>query len=202
MIVFVVLRTRLGLSLRAIRDDEDTAQEIGVSTFRTKLWVWVVSSFLIGMVGGLQAVRLGTVEPYGAFSLTWTINIVSTTIVGGIGTIVGPIIGAGFTAWLGEALSGYPEIHVAITGVIVILIIRFAPAGIWGIAVSLYGRARAARRRAGARRSGGAHRRAHARGQPGRGRPQADAVRRGRARSCSRPTPSPSATATWWRCPR
>ena len=142
MIVYVVLRTRLGLSLRAIRDDEDTAQEIGVSTFRTKLWVWVVSSFLIGMVGGLQAVRLGTVEPYGAFSLTWTINIVSTTIVGGIGTIVGPIIGAGFTAWLGEALSGYPEIHVAITGVIVILIIRFAPAGIWGIAVSLYGRLR------------------------------------------------------------
>ena len=45
----------------------------------------------------------------------------STTIVGGIGTIVGPIIGAGFTVWLGEALSGYPEIHVAITGVIVIL---------------------------------------------------------------------------------
>ena len=147
VIVYVVLRTRLGLSLRAIRDDEDTAQEIGVSTFRTKLWVWVVSSFLIGMVGGLQAVRLGTVEPYGAFSLTWTIDIVSTTIVGGIGTIVGPIIGAGFTTWLGEALAGYPEIHVAINGVIVILIIRFAPTGIWGIAVGAYkrlaGRARA-----------------------------------------------------------
>ena len=81
---------------------------------------------------------------------TWTINIVSTTIVGGIGTIVGPIIGAGFTAWLGEALSGYPEIHVAITGVIVILIIRFAPAGIWGIAVSVYERL-VGRERAGAR---------------------------------------------------
>ncbi len=80
-----------GLEPRALRDDEDTAQEMGVSTFRTKLWVWVVSSFLIGMVGALQAVRLGTVEPYGAFSLVWTINIVSTTIVGGIGTIVGPL---------------------------------------------------------------------------------------------------------------
>jgi ABC-type branched-subunit amino acid transport system ATPase component/ABC-type branched-subunit amino acid transport system permease subunit len=150
VIVYVVLRTRLGLSLRAIRDDEDTAQEIGVSTFRTKLWVWVVSSFLIGMVGGLQAVRLGTVEPYGAFSLTWTIDIVSTTIVGGIGTIVGPIIGAGFTTWLGEALAGYPEIHVAINGVIVILIIRFAPTGIWGIAVGGY------KRLAGRTRAGGA----------------------------------------------
>jgi len=149
-IVAVVLRTRLGLSLRALRDDEDTAQELGVSTFRTKLWVWVVSSFLIGMVGGLQAVRLGTVEPYGAFSLVWTINIVSTTIVGGIGTIVGPIIGAGFTVWLSEALSRYPELHVAITGVIVILLIRFAPAGIWGIIVEVYERVIGSRRRAGA----------------------------------------------------
>jgi branched-chain amino acid transport system ATP-binding protein len=161
VIVYVVLRTRLGLSLRAIRDDEDTAQEIGVSTFRTKLWVWVVSSFLIGMVGGLQAVRLGTVEPYGAFSLTWTINIVSTTIVGGIGTIVGPVVGAGFTTWLGEALSGYPEVHVAITGVIVILIIRFAPAGIWGMAVGLYrhfiGRGSASAETAAARPEDRAH---------------------------------------------
>ncbi len=146
IVVVFVLRTRLGLSLRALRDDEDTAQEIGVSTFRTKLWVWVVSCFLIGMVGGLQAVRLGTVEPYGAFSLVWTINIVSTTIVGGIGTIIGPIIGAGFTVWLGEALSGYPELHVAITGVIVILLIRFAPTGIWGIVVQVYQRIVAARR--------------------------------------------------------
>jgi len=140
VVVVLVLRTRLGLSLRALRDDEDTAQELGVSTFRTKLWAWVVSAFLIGLVGGLQAARLGTVEPYGAFSLVWTINIVSTTIVGGVGTIIGPIIGAGFTVWLGEALAGYPEIHVAITGVIVILIIRFAPLGIWGIIVSGYQR--------------------------------------------------------------
>ena len=140
ILVVVVLRTRLGLSLRALRDDEDTAQEMGVSTFRTKLWVWVVSSFLIGMVGGLQAVKIGTVEPYGAFSLVWTINIVSTTIVGGIGTIIGPIIGAGFTVWLGEALSRYPELHVAITGIIVIFLIRFAPTGIWGIVTGIYGR--------------------------------------------------------------
>jgi branched-chain amino acid transport system ATP-binding protein len=132
-IVFFVLHTRLGLSLRALRDDEDTAQEMGVSTFRTKLWAFVVSSFLIGLVGGLNAARIGTIEPYGAFSLVWTINIVSTTIVGGIGTIVGPLVGSGFTVLVGEALSRYTEIHVAIIGAIVILVIRFAPFGIWGV---------------------------------------------------------------------
>ena len=131
--IWVVLRTRLGLSLRALRDDEDTAQEIGVSTFRTKLWVWVLSSFLIGMVGALEALRLSVVTPDGALSITWTINIVTTTIVGGIGTIAGPVIGGVFTVWLAESLAAYPELHVLITGLIVILIIRFAPFGIWGV---------------------------------------------------------------------
>ena len=133
VVIFVVLRTRLGLSLRALRDDEDTAQEIGVSTFRTKLWVWVLSSFLIGMVGALEALRLSVVTPDGALSITWTINIVTTTIVGGIGTIIGPLIGGVFTVYLAESLADYPELHVLITGLIVILIIRFAPFGIWGV---------------------------------------------------------------------
>ena len=53
--------------------------------------------------------------------------------MGGIGTIIGPIIGGVFTVWLAESLAAYPELHVAITGVIVILIIRFAPFGIWGV---------------------------------------------------------------------
>ena len=133
VVIWVVQRIRLGLSLRALRDDEDTAQEIGVSTFRTKLWVWVLSSFLIGMVGALEALRLSVVTPDGALSITWTINIVTTTIVGGIGTIIGPAIGGVFTVWLAETLADYPELHVLITGLIVILIIRFAPFGIWGV---------------------------------------------------------------------
>jgi branched-chain amino acid transport system permease protein len=133
VVIYLVLHTRLGLSLRALRDDEDTAQEIGVSTFRTKLWVWVLSSFLIGMVGALEALRLSVVTPDGALSITWTINIVTTTIVGGIGTIIGPLIGGVFTVYLAESLADYPELHVLLTGLIVILIIRFAPFGIWGV---------------------------------------------------------------------
>lgn len=138
VVVAVVLHTRLGLSLRALRDDEDTAQQIGVSTFRTKLWVFVLTAFFMGLMGALQTVRLGVIEPYGAFSLNWTINTVITPIIGGLGTIVGPIIGAFFTVWLAEALSRFPEIHVAVTGAIVIAMIRFAPMGIWGIVVTIW----------------------------------------------------------------
>jgi len=151
LVVVVVLRRKVGLSLRALRDDEDTAQEMGVSTFRTKLWVFVLTCFFMGLLGAIQTIKLGVIEPYGAFSLNWTINVVTTAIVGGIGTIIGPIVGAGFTTWLGEALSGYPELHTAITGVIVIVIIRFAPTGIWGLLVAawrlLVGRLRLAGRR-------------------------------------------------------
>jgi ABC-type branched-subunit amino acid transport system ATPase component/ABC-type branched-subunit amino acid transport system permease subunit len=132
IVAVVVMRSRRGLSLTAIRDNEDVAQEVGVRTFRTKLWVWLVSSALLGMVGGLQAQQLGIIVPEGAFSLQWTIEIINATVIGGLGTIVGPALGAGLTTWLSEELANYPEVHIAITGAILILVIRFAPGGVWG----------------------------------------------------------------------
>jgi branched-chain amino acid transport system permease protein len=132
MLLAAVLHTRLGLSLRALRDNEDTAQQMGLWTFRTKLWVFVISSFVMGVVGGLQADYLGKIEPGGAFTLQWTVDIVTIAIIGGMGTLVGPLIGAVLIVWLGERLANYPEIHLAITGAIMIVVVRFAPYGIWG----------------------------------------------------------------------
>ena len=131
-LVILILRTRLGLGLRAICDNEGAAQQMGLWTFRTKLAAFVVSAFVMGVVGGLQADYLGKIEPGGAFSLNWTVDIVTIAIIGGTGTVVGPLVGAVFVIWLGEKLANYPEIHVAITGVILIAVIRFAPYGIWG----------------------------------------------------------------------
>jgi branched-chain amino acid transport system permease protein len=139
-----VLRTRLGLSLRALRDNEDAAAQMGLWTFRTKLWVFMISAFVMGVIGGLQADYLGKIEPGGAFSLQWTIDIVTIVIIGGMGTLIGPLVGSVFVIWLGEKLANYPEIHVAITGAILIAVIRFAPYGIWGSVARLVDR-RAAR---------------------------------------------------------
>jgi branched-chain amino acid transport system ATP-binding protein len=129
---FFAVRSRAGLGLTAIRDNEDVAQEVGVRTFRAKLWVWLLSSGLLGLVGGLQAQQVATIVPEGAFSLQWTIEIINATVIGGLGTIVGPVVGAGVTTWLSEELANYPEVHLAITGAILILVIRFAPRGLWG----------------------------------------------------------------------
>jgi branched-chain amino acid transport system permease protein len=148
MVVWL-LRSRLSLSLRAIRDDQDVAQEMGVRTFRTKLVAFVLASFIMGLAGAIQSLNTAYVEPTGSFSLQWTIDIVTVVIIGGMATIVGPWIGAVFAVVLAQILNSYPDIHNAITGVILILVIRFAPRGIWGTAVTTSARIRARGARSG-----------------------------------------------------
>jgi len=138
VVVAAVLRTQLGAGLQAVRDDEDVAQEMGVNTFTTKLFAFATSGFFMGLVGAVQAFRLGRIEPYGAFSLSWTINTVNSTIIGGLGTLFGPVIGALTSVQLSERLASHPEVQVALTGALLIVVIRFAPRGIWGTTVAFF----------------------------------------------------------------
>jgi branched-chain amino acid transport system permease protein len=131
-ILVLVLRSRLGFGLRAIRDNEDAAQNMGVNTFMVKLAAFATSACIAGIAGGIYAAYLGTIEPYSIFSVDWTITAINTVIIGGMGTLAGPIIGTIFTTALSEGLKNYQTIHLIITGVILILVIRFLPAGIWG----------------------------------------------------------------------
>jgi branched-chain amino acid transport system permease protein len=139
-----LVRSRLGLGLKSIRDDEDVAERVGVVTFRTKLAAFTVAAFVMGIVGGIQAQRTGYVEPSGAFALNWTIETVNAAIIGGVGTIAGPLIGSAISVELSQALASYPEVHLTILGVLLIAIIRLAPDGLWGLARQLakrgYGR--------------------------------------------------------------
>jgi branched-chain amino acid transport system permease protein len=130
--IALILQTRLGVGLRAIRDNEDAAQNLGVNTFRVKLSAFAVSAFLAGVTGGVHAIYLGTIEPYSIFSVNWTITAINVVIIGGIGTLLGPIVGAVFATILSESLKDYQSIHLIISGLLLILVIRFLPAGIWG----------------------------------------------------------------------
>jgi branched-chain amino acid transport system permease protein len=136
VVVSAILASPLSLSLRALRDDEDVARQMGVITFWTKLWAFAVSAALMGMVGALQAVKLGVIEPYGSFGLGWTVDIVAVAMIGGMGTRFGPFVGAIFIVALAEGLADYPEVHLAITGAVLLVVIRFAPRGIWGSLVA------------------------------------------------------------------
>lgn len=128
----VILRSQLGLGLRAIRDNEQSAQNMGVNIFRTKLYAFLMSAFAAGLIGSVHAVRLSVIEPYSIYSVNWTIEMINIVIIGGMGTLAGPILGAIFITFLGEALADFYTFHLMITGVIFILVIRFMPAGIWG----------------------------------------------------------------------
>jgi branched-chain amino acid transport system permease protein len=128
-----LLRSPLSLSLRAVRDDEDVALQMGVRSFRVKLGAFVFAAFLMGVTGGLQALKLGVIEPYGAFGMSWTIDTVAVVIIGGLGTRIGPLLGTLVYVALGQALRNLPELHGAVAGLFLLLAIRFAPRGLWSL---------------------------------------------------------------------
>ena len=137
VVMDLATRSRFSILLRAVRDDEDAAAQMGVRTYRIKWIAFVVASFLISVAGGLQALKLGTVEPYGTFGLQWTVSALSVVVIGGQGLRMGPVAGAVFIVALSEFLADYPALHLATTGVILILVIRFAPQGLAGMAQRL-----------------------------------------------------------------
>jgi branched-chain amino acid transport system permease protein len=127
-----IMRSRLGMALNAIRDNEGAAQMMGVNVYRAKLASLAMSSFIAGVVGALWAAKLLYIEPFSIFNISWTIAMVNMVIVGGMGTLMGPVIGAVFVVLLGYLLGDYYAVQVILTGIILILVIRFAPHGIWG----------------------------------------------------------------------
>lgn len=129
--------SRFSVLLRAVRDDEDAASQVGVRAFRVKLVAFLAASALVAMAGGLQAAKVGAIEPYGSFGLQWSIDPLSIVIIGGLGMRLGAVVGGLFFVVIGELLADYPELHVAITGIILILLIRFAPRGLCGLARTL-----------------------------------------------------------------
>jgi branched-chain amino acid transport system permease protein len=136
-VMAVATGSRFSVLLRAVRDDEDAASQVGVRAFRIKLAAFVIASALIAAAGGLQAIKLGAIEPYGSFGLQWSVDPLAIVIIGGLGMRFGAIVGSLFFVVVGELLADYPELHVAITGVILILLIRFAPRGLCGFAETL-----------------------------------------------------------------
>jgi branched-chain amino acid transport system permease protein len=130
LLCWLLLRSPASLALRAIRDDELVAAEMGVRVFRVKTCCFMLSAFLIGIAGGLQALKLGVIEPYGAFGMGWTIDSVAAVVIGGLGSGLGPLLGTVVYFALAELLRGQPELHGALTGLFLLLMIRFAPRGL------------------------------------------------------------------------
>lgn len=132
-IQLLVRRARFGYALLAVREDEDTAMMLGVATERYKTMAFVLSATLVGILGAVYGYSVGYFTTYTVFRMDFSLNMIVFCLIGGIGTLFGPIIGAAVMLFMTQVLlSGFLDIHLLITGVIVVAIILLVPEGILG----------------------------------------------------------------------
>lgn len=132
LIVCLVLRSRMGLGLMAMRDDPGAAAVTGISLSRMKLAVYVLAALISALAGAVFFVNKGTIYPDSGFSSGWTVSAVFICIIGGTGTVAGPVAGAVLYVLLREFLAHYPGWSNIMLGLITLLVIFFLPNGIVG----------------------------------------------------------------------
>jgi branched-chain amino acid transport system permease protein len=134
LLVFFWLRSRQGLALTAIRDSETAAASVGVAGERTKRAVYVVTALLTGMVGALIFLQKLRISPDAAFNLgDWTANVIFIVVIGGIGSIEGPILGTLVFFALRGLLADYGAWYLILLGTVAVAVMLTAPRGLWGL---------------------------------------------------------------------
>jgi branched-chain amino acid transport system permease protein len=139
ILVYYLIRSKLGLGLSSIRDSERAAASVGVNTYRIKLLVFVISATVTGITGALIYLNLLRIIPSAAFGVQWSAYMIFIVVIGGIGTIEGPIIGTILFSFIRENLSNYGEWSFILLGVIAIVMMLVAPQGIWGLLRDRFG---------------------------------------------------------------
>lgn len=145
-VVAAIERRRFGEYLRAIREDENACEALGVNTFKYKMLAMVVSSFLTGVGGTFYAYYLFSLQPNAVFGIPLSVDILIRPIVGGAGTVLGPILGAFILSPLGElsrmylSQGGWSGAHLIAYGVLLILVVLFMPQGAYPLVRQVLGR--------------------------------------------------------------
>jgi branched-chain amino acid transport system permease protein len=154
VVVYSVEHSKFGNALVTIREDEDAAQILGIRTTRVKMQAFVIGAYLAGVAGGLFTLRSGYIEPSGTFMLDTSIDVVLMTIVGGLGTWQGALIGVPLIEGAAEVLRvgvtrlgifgvGVPtEFSRVVFGLVLIFVALFAPRGVMGFFRRVGGRRR------------------------------------------------------------
>jgi branched-chain amino acid transport system permease protein len=138
-LVFVLLRSRTGAAIQAIRDDEDAAASVGVRVFATKRLIFVLAAVGCAAAGSLTLSTLITFQPKTYFSVQWTAYMIFMTLVGGLGTFEGPIIGAVIFFAIETIFGGSGVWYLVGLGATALLFSLFLPRGIWGTLTDRFG---------------------------------------------------------------
>lgn len=133
-VVYFLTRSRIGLALRAIREDETSAAAHGIHILKYKVFAFAVAAFLAGICGSLYAYYLFHINPDSVLKLTWTLYPILMCVIGGSGTIMGPVIGAFFMTGVFTLADIYfVQIHPILAGLLIIIVMKFMPRGLIGL---------------------------------------------------------------------
>jgi branched-chain amino acid transport system permease protein len=128
--------SRLGLKLLAIREDENAAEQLGIPTTRLKIGAFVASAVAPAAMGCLYAVYLGFIDPPTAFASNIELTTIAMVLLGGMGTVLGPLLGAIVLSVVNEVLwANYPQVYLAFVGAIVLLAVLFTPRGLVNLGI-------------------------------------------------------------------
>jgi branched-chain amino acid transport system permease protein len=131
LMVFFIIKSRLGLALIAIREDETAAAANGIEVLGFKVFAFAAGAFVLGLCGSLQAYYLFHVHPQNFFGLNWTLYPILMCVLGGSGSFTGPVVGALLLTGVFElAKIWLPDIHPIISGILIIIAILFLPDGL------------------------------------------------------------------------
>jgi branched-chain amino acid transport system permease protein len=138
VIAALIMRSRLGLALRAVRDNESAARSLGVDVFRAKLAIYLVAAVVTALAGAVVYMQLLRIQPNAAFGVDWMAKIIFIVVIGGLGRIEGPILGTILFFALRQSLADYGSLYLVILGAVAILMALLAPRGLWGLLTSRF----------------------------------------------------------------
>ena len=134
IIIGIILRSKFGFGLAAVRDNDISASSLGVDVFRLKLSSFLIAAFVTGIAGAIFYTYQGYIEPNSAFDISWLMIVMLATVMGGIGLAWGPFVGTIIVVILQFQLARYPGYSLLIQGLILIGIMLVAPQGLLGLA--------------------------------------------------------------------
>lgn len=132
LLIYRLYNSKLGYGLRSLGEDEDAAAGLGVSSFKCKALCFILASLIASYTGALHVIFRPYLEPVSAFNILWTTSLVFISVIGGVGTIIGPVFGSAVYVALAYILSQYLGVSLLLQGIIVLAFLMLFPQGVWG----------------------------------------------------------------------
>lgn len=131
--VYLVIKSKFGFGLRSIKANQEAATSMGINTTYHKAVAWAISALFTSLAGALYAYWMSFIAPVEVFDIMIAVKCIVIMLIGGAGTVLGPIVGAFVVELVAEsAWSAFPEYHLAVLGITIIVILFFVPKGILG----------------------------------------------------------------------